>query len=302
MIGTAECGRGRRRANVVDIPHLRCFIAAYDELSFTRAAASLYVSTSALSQRIKALERHLDRVLFDRSTHVIRPTTEARRLYPEALQIVQSFDRLPEVVRDPGTGTRVRIAVPDVVGRGTRERLDRLTAGPDPRVAVEFIQMASLEMEGALLERSVDLALGRVPAVNPGVVEEWCTEEVLVIIADAEALPGDGPVSLADLEGFTLVGGPKHWRLWRDTDYRRLRRAGITLDTGLPQLDVGGMMIHLRHHRPFSVVPEDSDIVCAVDRDVFVVRPFPGVTGEMRVLRRREDDWVRPVARALGAP
>ncbi|MDQ2150144.1 LysR family transcriptional regulator [Alcaligenaceae bacterium C4P045] len=60
---------------------LAAFAMVVRESSFTRAAAQLGVSQSALSQTIRGLERRLDLKLLNRTTRSVSPTEAGERLY-----------------------------------------------------------------------------------------------------------------------------------------------------------------------------------------------------------------------------
>ena len=60
---------------------LAAFAAVVREGSFTRAAAQVGVSQSALSQTVRALERRLDLKLLNRTTRSVSPTEAGERLY-----------------------------------------------------------------------------------------------------------------------------------------------------------------------------------------------------------------------------
>ncbi|MBI3786411.1 MAG: LysR family transcriptional regulator, partial [Deltaproteobacteria bacterium] len=63
-----------------DIQDLLAFLAVARELSFTRAAAKLGVSQSALSHTIKGLEARLGVRLLTRTTRSVSPTEAGERL------------------------------------------------------------------------------------------------------------------------------------------------------------------------------------------------------------------------------
>jgi DNA-binding transcriptional LysR family regulator len=63
---------------------LAAFAAVVRESSFTRAAAQLGVSQSALSQTVQALERRLNLKLLNRTTRSVSPTEAGERLYRTA--------------------------------------------------------------------------------------------------------------------------------------------------------------------------------------------------------------------------
>jgi DNA-binding transcriptional LysR family regulator len=60
---------------------LAAFAAVVRERGFTRAAAKLGVSQSALSQTVRALERRLDLKLLNRTTRSVSPTEAGERLF-----------------------------------------------------------------------------------------------------------------------------------------------------------------------------------------------------------------------------
>jgi DNA-binding transcriptional LysR family regulator len=63
-----------------DLNELTYFLAIARERSFTRAAAKLGISQSALSHTIRALEERLGIRLLTRTTHAVAPTDAGERL------------------------------------------------------------------------------------------------------------------------------------------------------------------------------------------------------------------------------
>lgn len=70
---------------------LKGFLAIAEKQSFTAAADRLYISQSALSQQMKALERELGFALFDRSTRRAVLTEAGRSFYQTAVQMQELY-------------------------------------------------------------------------------------------------------------------------------------------------------------------------------------------------------------------
>lgn len=100
------------RENVYD---LVAFLAVARERSFTKAAARLGISQSALSQTIRNLEERLDVRLLNRTTRRVTPTDAGERLHqaigPRFAEIEAELSALEELRTEP-TGT-IRLTATD---------------------------------------------------------------------------------------------------------------------------------------------------------------------------------------------
>ena len=61
---------------LMELRHLRHFVALAEELNFTRAAARELIVQSGLSSSVRALEREIGAPLFVRGTRPVRLTAE----------------------------------------------------------------------------------------------------------------------------------------------------------------------------------------------------------------------------------
>ena len=86
------------------LPALRAFEAAGRHLSFTKAAAELFVTQAAISHQVRALEEQLKVKLFQRTTRRLALTEAGRRLLPAA---TAAFEGLARAVGDLGEGERL---------------------------------------------------------------------------------------------------------------------------------------------------------------------------------------------------
>jgi DNA-binding transcriptional LysR family regulator len=96
-----------------ELNDLAAFAVVATERSFTRAAARLGVTQSALSHTIRGLERRLELQLLARTTKSVAPTSAGAALLKSLSPALEQIDRaLNEVrtARDRPTG-RLRLAV-----------------------------------------------------------------------------------------------------------------------------------------------------------------------------------------------
>lgn len=72
----------------MNIDNLKCFILVADNLSFARAAETLYISQPAVTKQINNLEQELGTPLFIRSTRHVELTPAGMQFYKDAKDIV----------------------------------------------------------------------------------------------------------------------------------------------------------------------------------------------------------------------
>jgi len=80
----------QRRLPSLDL--VRGFEAAARQMSFTRAAAELHVTQSAVSRQIKALEDHLETRLFTRFNRALKLTADGEALYATAQSVMRQIE------------------------------------------------------------------------------------------------------------------------------------------------------------------------------------------------------------------
>ena len=76
----------------MDINNLKNFIVLAESESVSQAARKLYMAQSALSNRLRALEKECGALLIERDYHNFRLTESGRILYERALKIVVLAD------------------------------------------------------------------------------------------------------------------------------------------------------------------------------------------------------------------
>ena len=79
--------------NNITLRQLRAFLAVMEQGSFTRAAAMLNITQSALTNAVKNLEAELGLRLFDRTTRQVEPTTHGRQFATVARRFTEDLER-----------------------------------------------------------------------------------------------------------------------------------------------------------------------------------------------------------------
>ena len=81
----------------MNIEHLKAFYKVAREGSFTKAAGTLYITQSAVSQQIQALENSLKIKLFDRSGRKILLTSQGESLLSYAKKMFALYEEIEAV-------------------------------------------------------------------------------------------------------------------------------------------------------------------------------------------------------------
>ncbi|MDL4771130.1 MULTISPECIES: LysR family transcriptional regulator [Thermomonosporaceae] len=146
----------------VDLPGVRAFVAAVEEMHFGRAAQRLFLTQQALSKRVRRLEQALGTPLFERTTRRVSLTAAGRRFLPLAQEAVTAFDTAVAAVRTAGgqDGGRLRVDIYDE--RFSPMRIVRGLIDRDPGLRFEPSMRQGLALAlPALLNGEIDAAFGQ---------------------------------------------------------------------------------------------------------------------------------------------
>lgn len=95
----------------MDINQLKSFVTVAHQGSLTQAAEILHLSQPAVSAQIKAIERNLDVVLFDRKTQGMSLTHAGKAFLPRAEAVLQQMHELDVFVRELGANYRAQLTL-----------------------------------------------------------------------------------------------------------------------------------------------------------------------------------------------
>jgi LysR family transcriptional regulator of abg operon len=145
----------------VQLRQLEHFEAVYRLRSFTRAAQEQYLSQSALSRSIQALEEELGQPLFDRSSHAVEPTDAAEALIGHAVDAIASARELIETARllRDGEGGAVAIGTGPYPAQPLMTRVVRSLSADHPGLQVTVAGGAASDLLAALVRRELDFVV-----------------------------------------------------------------------------------------------------------------------------------------------
>jgi DNA-binding transcriptional LysR family regulator len=207
-----------RRYSLPQIAFFQGFEAAARNLSFTKAAEELFITQSAVSRQIKALEDHLGVMLFERRPRSLVLTETGQALYHVAADVL---DRLQAEVDRLGTNSRTRqVSITTTTGFASLWLIPRLRrfTGLHPDIDARISATTDiLNMERSL----VDVAIRYCPpeTVPEGAVRLF-GEEVLPVCSRSLLRDRSRPLKRPqDLRAHTLLhfdfpGGMKSFMDW----------------------------------------------------------------------------------------
>jgi DNA-binding transcriptional LysR family regulator len=152
--------------SIMELRHLRVFIAVADELHFGRAAERLHMAQSGVSGQICQLERELDVRLFERTARRVALTEAGEMFLDDAHEIVRRADAACLGARAWRAGNTARLRIGYMTGSLPRRlpfALGELAAGPDTP-AVQLTTGAPGTLLAQLRDGSLDVAIISLPA------------------------------------------------------------------------------------------------------------------------------------------
>ncbi len=191
-----------------ELSHLRCFVAAAEELHFGRAAARLNMTQPPLSRQIQVLERILGVALFDRTSRSVRLTPAGRVFLLEARRIILLTEAATLATRRVADGDAGRISL-GFTAASSYGLLPRIVANARarlPNIELDLREMVSGQQIEALLSGLIDIGFIRPPVDRP----EFHTAPVLREALVAALPTGDArlaapELTLRDFDGLPLI-------------------------------------------------------------------------------------------------
>ena len=286
------------------IETLKTFCDLVESGSFNKAAELNFISQSAVSQQLKALETRYDRPLLERGSRRGIALTEAGQLfYAECKALLDRFRALEERLQQPSAAIAGTIRLATVYSIGLHELPPYVTrfmkTHPQVKVHVEYSRTD--KVAEACLAGTIDFGIVAFPLRRANVeVIPWHDEKLVLVCAPDHRLARRRRVSLAQLAGEAFIAFERDIPTRKTID-RILKAHGVAVRTVMEFDNIETIKRSVEVGSGLSILPETtvvnevrSGLLATVD---FTEGPFTRSVGVIhrrgRVLSAAAQEFVR---------
>lgn len=263
-------------------------IAVADELSFTRAAQRVYASQSTVSAGVRALERELGAVLFERDQRGVRITSAGEAVLP-ALRALVDAEARARTAADPHGELRGRLrigvfssvsylAIPRVIGAFHRDH-------PLVDLRLRASSSGSAELADAVLRGRLDLSLYGLPATTAPAglaVHRLATSRFSVVLPPDHRLAARDRIPLRDLGSERFIDAPAGFGN-RDALDAAFDARGMVREVSVEATETSSIPVFVAHGLGIALLP---GLLIPPSGDVTVVPLAEDIDWEFNVVTR----------------
>lgn len=264
----------------MDLKQIRCFVAAYEEGSFSKAAQREHCTQPGLSLYIQCLESMLSHRLFDRGARGVTPTIAGRHFYACCVDILKVIGTSKQRMLDMSgnVATQINIGVCPTLSGGVLPRMlpDYLAA--HPFVDVRLAEAYSGTLTEWVVSGEVEAAITTSPPANLGLETSHFFRDRLVLVARPDVRTGRKPRpvhrSASDLGKLNLILPSSKHNLRRVVE--SVARIGATGTGRIMEMD--GMLgtLELVQKSDWTTIVTRTSVVDAVKQGRLVAEEIYG--------------------------
>jgi LysR family cyn operon transcriptional activator len=172
---------------LIELRHLRYFLAVAEAAHFTRAAAKLHVTQPTLSHQIRQMEGQLNLKLFDRIGRRIKLTDAGELLLPHAQRVLRELEEAQAALGELHGLKRghLRVGIMQTVNACVIPEIVSRFSATHPGVRITCGDMAVDDIESGLESGKLELGICFMPATRDTLEGERLFTEELVLVARA---------------------------------------------------------------------------------------------------------------------
>lgn len=172
---------------IVELRHLRCFLAVAEELHFARAAERLHIEQSPLSRTIKELEEDLGEQLFIRTSRSTRLTRAVRLFLEHVPRIFTALQQARDSVQAAANGFhgQLRIALSDGITPSRLPALLAMCRQEEPEVDIRLFEVPLSQQIKGLHDDLYDVGFAQSDEVGEGIAAQAVWRDPLMVAVPA---------------------------------------------------------------------------------------------------------------------
>jgi LysR family nitrogen assimilation transcriptional regulator len=201
----------------LDLKQIRCFVAAYEEGSFSKAALREHCTQPGLSVYIQRLENMVAHRLFDRKARGVTPTIAGRHFYACCADVLKTVSvakqRMLDMAGNVATG--INVGVSPTLFKGVLPHMLPEYLGAHPYVDVRLAEAYSGTLTDWVVSGEVQVAIVTKPPVHLGLETTHFFRDRLVLVTRASGTTQKGRRprrrSASELQKLKLIlPSPRH--------------------------------------------------------------------------------------------
>lgn len=186
--------------------HLLIFIEVAKCGKMSKAASNLFISQPTVSQVISELESHYNVKLFERYPKSLYITEKGKIFLEQAKQVIESFNTLEDIMKNPEYHESIHIGVTVTVGSCVISTLVKEFKKKYPSVKVKIYVSNTRNIEEKLLKNELDLGLVEGIIKSPILITKPIINDYLVLVCGNEhPILKKEWLELKDLEKETFI-------------------------------------------------------------------------------------------------
>lgn len=281
------------------IETLKVFCDLIETRSFSRAADRNFISQSAVSQQVRALEAMFNRRLIERIRGSVAEPTEAGRVfYSRAKLIVERLNRLEEELmrRTQEVTGNVRVATINSVGLHELPPYIKrfMTAHPQATINVQYCRYN--QVYESILSDEVDIGIVAYPNPRPQIeIIPFCDDQLVFVCSPDHPRADQRRMTLQQLEGERFIGLEAGIPT-REAIDRILEEAGVSVHYVMEFDDIETIKRMVEVEAGVSILP-DFAVAQELKNETLRALPFAGKKyfRPIAILHKRDSDYPRAV-------
>ncbi len=163
--------------------HLKIFAAVCEARNMTKAAVTLFISQSAVSQAIADLETHYGTKLFERLTKKLYLTESGEKLFSYARHIISMLEEAETSIHSLTDKGLIRIGASVTVGTAVLPEIVTTFRQTAPAIRITVVEDNTAVIESLILNNEIDIGLVEGEISSPDIVVSPFMRDELVLIS-----------------------------------------------------------------------------------------------------------------------